>query len=89
MTWTIGLGDGSYTYPILDALTAGWAWDRLTERSRTAVADAYGSRLVIDAHPNTLHALYRHGFLMDDYMTLTDPGWAVARWMRPRCPNPG
>lgn len=86
MNWTIGLGDGRCTYPIMDALSAGWAWDLLSEKAQAAIAEAWRNDRDVTAHPNTMHALQKHGFITwgQGYNgVLTDAGVAVARWMVP------
>lgn len=84
MTWAIGILDDGPHMAITDALSADWAWRRLTEAGRVAVLHAWRHDRRVRAHPNTIHALVRHGFVKDDQVTLTDAGWVVATWMAPK-----
>lgn len=84
MTWTIGILDDGPTMAITDALAADWAWQRLTDAGRNAVLYAWRDDRRVRAHPNTIHALVKHGFVKEDHVTLTDAGWVVATWMAPK-----
>lgn len=91
MTWTIGILDlpegdmpARHYLTIESALTACLAWKRLTEAGRVAVLHAWRNERHVRAHPNTIHALVRHGFVKEDNVTLTDAGWVVATWMAPK-----
>lgn len=82
--WTIGLNEGRMTYAIVDVLSAGWAWDFLSEKARAAIAEAWRNDRDVTAHPCTMHSLHRHGFITwgQGYTgVLTEAGAAVARWM--------
>lgn len=62
------------------------AWRRLSKPARAAVEAAYtGHNQVVDAHPLTVKALERHGFLIAVAYSsrlghLTSAGREVAKW---------
>jgi hypothetical protein len=84
--WKIGLtpATAELTPSILGPLTAQLAWRRLTKPARAAVEEMTRSGGYA-AHPNTMHALRRHGFVEWDsdfeVWHLTEAGAAVAKWM--------
>lgn len=86
--WKIGLTPtvAKGTPVILGVLTAQMAWKRLSKTAQEAVAVAYlGQKQCVDAHPLTIRALDRHGFVIalawsSRLGVLTDAGKAVARW---------
>jgi hypothetical protein len=84
MTWRIEIGTGTNRVLLGEILTAQSAWGRLTKAAREAVEAAYPDGEV-EAHPLTINALERHGFLVPtDFETrfgvLTEAGKAVAKW---------
>lgn len=83
MTWSVTVHDGPRAQ-IADALSADWAWRRLTAKAQAAIAEAWRNDRDVTAHPNTMHSLHKHGFITwgQGYSgVLTDAGVAVARWM--------
>lgn len=92
--WKIGLNPappGGSGYWVVDVMNAQMAWRRLSKPAREAVEAAYPDG-ELRAHPNTVRALERHGFItmpdqhiphgyqVEAFGFLTDAGKAVARW---------
>jgi len=68
---------------LVDFLESTRAWKRISKDARDAVAAAYPDG-VVDAHPNTMRALWRHGFVVSgnwhEAIVLTEAGKAAAKW---------
>jgi len=83
--WKIGLTPAATKGApvILGPLTALMAWKRLSKPARAAVEAAYPDGPVV-AHPLTIAALHRHGFVVggnwEGLVGLTEAGKAVAKW---------
>jgi len=84
MNWKIVIHDDGPRMQITDALSANWAWRRLSEKAQQAIAEAWRHDRDVTAHPSTMHSLHKHGFISwgQGYSgVLTVAGAAVARWM--------
>jgi len=68
--------------PLLaEVLIAQRIWKRLSKPAQTAVRQL-AEEVEPSVHPNTMHALARHGFVEwdEDGWNLTDAGKRVAKW---------
>lgn len=87
MTWTVEVTKANpeqvTTHDLLVSYLAAQAyWRRLSKPARAAVALAWNLDTIVVAHPNTLRALYKHGFITYDERAngvLTAAGRAIAR----------
>lgn len=81
--WKIELGR---EVPLItEVLEAQQIWKRLSKPARKAVAAAYTTNRFVYAHPLTIKALERHGFVVgiaysSHMAALTDAGKRVAKW---------
>lgn len=82
--WSIGLTESPGRRSVIsDVLTAQAAWKLLSPSAKDAVIDAYPDRDV-RAHPLTMNALERHGFidgLPGFGYNLTPAAREVYRWV--------
>ena len=83
--WKIGLSPQATreTPTIIGPLTALMAWRRLSKPAQAALRAATTENILVYAHPNTLRALWKHGFITYDeqaWGVLTDAGREVCRW---------
>jgi hypothetical protein len=69
---------------LVSYLESSRAWRRLTKPARRVVEEMTRTASAV-GHPNTMHALRRHGFVDWDRELegwyLTEAGAAVAKWM--------
>lgn len=82
--WKIGIGPEPI--PLLaEVLQAQAIWKRLSKKQRQAVEEATRENILVYAHPLTIKALERRGFVIGTAYSsrtavLTDAGHVVAKW---------